>query len=201
MCSSDLKPRWKFKVPGGPVLGSPAVVANRTFAAGCDSTLHVLDVETGREIGSVDLGGQVGASAAVVGDQLYLGTMTNQFLAIDWQKPAVVWTWEADNRPSPFYSSATVTEALVVVGSRDKNVHALDRKTGRMVWSFPTRDKVDGSPVIVGSRVYVGSTDGNLYVLDLARGSQIQKLELGGGILASPAVSGDCLVIGTKKGI
>src|SRR5207249_1843701 len=31
--SADGKPRWKFKVPGGPVLGTPAVVANRTFAA------------------------------------------------------------------------------------------------------------------------------------------------------------------------
>src|SRR5262249_8296141 len=41
--SKDGKPIWKFKVPGGPVLASPAVVGDRTFVAGCDSTLHVLD--------------------------------------------------------------------------------------------------------------------------------------------------------------
>src|SRR5262249_40408702 len=33
------KPKWKFKVPGGPVMGTPSVVGNRTFAAGCDSKL------------------------------------------------------------------------------------------------------------------------------------------------------------------
>jgi outer membrane protein assembly factor BamB len=199
--TADGKPHWKFKVPGGPVLGSPAVVANRTFAAGCDSTLHVLDVATGKELGSTDLGGQVGASAAVAGDRLYLGTMTNQFLAVDWKKPAVAWTFEAQQRPGPFYSSAAVTESLVVVGSRDKNVHALDRQKGTPVWAFPTRDKVDGSPVVAGNRVYVGSTDGSLYVLDLAKGTLVQKLDLGGSILASPAVAGNCLVIGTKKGV
>lgn len=199
--SSEGKPRWKFKVPGGPVLGSPAVVANRTFAAGCDSTLHVIDLDTGKELASVELGGQVGASAAVMGDQLYVGTMTNQFLAVDWKKAAVVWTYEAAQRPQPFYSSAAVTDALVVVGSRDRLVHALDPKTGNEVWNFATRDKVDSSPVIVGGRVYVGSGDGNLYALDLGKGRLIQKLELGSAILGSPAVGPSCLIVGTRKGV
>src|SRR5262249_23188579 len=44
----DGQPRWKFKVPGGPVLGSPAITGNHTFAAGCDSTLHVIDLSTGK---------------------------------------------------------------------------------------------------------------------------------------------------------
>src|SRR5262249_47475164 len=62
------KERWRFKVPGGPVLGTPVVVDGRTFAAGCDSTLHVIDLATGKEQGSVELGGQIGATPAVVGD-------------------------------------------------------------------------------------------------------------------------------------
>ena len=28
---------WEFKVPGGPVMGSPAIIQNTTFVAGCDS--------------------------------------------------------------------------------------------------------------------------------------------------------------------
>src|SRR5262249_59289792 len=32
--SKDGKERWKFKVAGGPVMGSPAIVGERTFAAG-----------------------------------------------------------------------------------------------------------------------------------------------------------------------
>ena len=55
-----------------------------TFVAGCDSVLHVIDTTTGKEeIKSVELDGQVGATPALVGDFLYVGTMTNQVHAIN----------------------------------------------------------------------------------------------------------------------
>lgn len=197
----DGKERWKFRVPGGPVMGSPAVVEGTTFAAGCDSALHVIDLATGKELRSLDLGGQVGASAAVVGDVLYVGTMTNQVLAVDWKKAATVWTFEAERRAQPFYSSAAVSDQLVIVGSRDKHVHALDRMNGKEVWAFATKGKVDGSAVVAGSRVYVGSQDGSLYVLNLAKGTEVQRVALGSGISASPAVAGGRLLIGTQDGV
>jgi outer membrane protein assembly factor BamB len=200
-CLSDKgKDLWKFKVPGGPVMGSPAIVQGRTFVAGCDSMLHVIDTSSGKEIGSTDLGGQVGASVAVGGDRLFVGTMTNQVQAVDWKKIEVVWTFEPTRHAQPFFASAAVSDGLVIVGSRDKNVRALDRQMGKEVWVFPTRGKVDGSPVIAGDRVYVGSLDGNLYVLDLKSGKEVQRLELGRGIAASPAIAEGCVVIGTTDG-
>jgi outer membrane protein assembly factor BamB len=192
---------WKFRVPGGPVLAAPAVVGNRTFVAGCDSMLHVIDVATGKELASVDIDGQTGASSAIGGDRLYVGTMNNQFLAIDWKKAQIAWTFEAARRAQPFFSSAALTDRLVIVGSRDKLVHALDRKTGKEVWSFATRGKVDSSPVVVGLRLFVGSLDGSLYELDLAKGTQRNKFQLGQEIAASPAVGDNCLVISTREGV
>ncbi len=151
------KERWRFKVPGGPVLGTPAVIGTNTFAAGCDSSLHVIDTTQGKEIGNaVSLGGQVGASAAVVGDELYVGTMSNEVMAVDWKKRTVTWEYTPESHAQAFFASAAVTDKLVVVGSRDKRVHALDRKTGKPVWTFQTRNRVDSSPVIVGTRVIVG---------------------------------------------
>ncbi len=201
-CLRGGKEKWKFKVPGGPVMGTPAIIGRRTFAAGCDSNLHVIDLETGKEVESpLELNGQIGATAAVVGDHLYVGTMSNQVLAIEWKKPAIAWTFEATQKAQAYYSSAAVTDSLVIIGSRDKLVHALDRKTGKEVWNFPTRGRVDSSPVIAGSRVYIGSLDGNLYVLDLATGKEIQKIRLGGQITASPVVVDGKLFIGNQDGL
>ena len=122
-------------------------------------------------------------------------------MAVDWKKGEVALDVRAEQRPQPFYASAAVTDKLVIVGSRDKRVHALDRDKGEEVWSFPTGGRVDSSPVVVGERVYVGSLDGNLYVLDLAKGTEVQKIELGwAGRPASPAVGDGRLVIGTDKG-
>ncbi len=198
---ADGKLAWKFKVAGGPVLGSPAVAGGHTFVSGCDSNLHVLDVSSGREVaGSVNLEGQTGATGAVVGERLYVGTMTNQVLAVDWKKGEVAWRFEPPRHPRPFYASAAVTADRVLAGSRDRNVYALDRATGREVWHFATGDKVDSSPVVVGNRVFVGSMDGNLYALDLATGAERARYRLGKGILASPAVAHGRLVIGTDEG-
>ncbi len=184
-----------------PVMGTPAIVDGRTFAAGCDSTLHVLDIAKGTEAaGTVDLGGQVGATVAVIGDQLYVGTMSGEVLAVNWKKGEVIWRFEAPRAKQPFYASAAATENLVIVGSRDKRVYALDRKSGKEAWSFATKKKVDSSSVVVGQRVYVGSSDGNLYVLDLASGTERKHFALGREIAASPAVGGNCLVIGTMEG-
>src|SRR5262249_5641615 len=104
---------WEFKTEG-EVHGSPAVIGDRTFLAGCDSTLHVLDAATGKEVGAVDLGGQTAATAAAAGDAVYVGTMSNQVVGIDWKAPKKLWAFEAARRQQPFFASAAVTDSLVI---------------------------------------------------------------------------------------
>jgi outer membrane protein assembly factor BamB len=194
-------PLWTFKVPGGPVMATPAIIDNKTFIAGCDNTLHVIDTKTGKELSSVELDGQVAATGALGGDVLFIGTMTNQVQAIDWKAGKVVWTYEAKGKQQPFAGSVAATKDLVLAGSRDKCVHAIDLKSGMEKWITPTGGRVDSSPVVAVARVYVCSMDGKLYVLDLAKGTVLQSVELSKrGIVSSPAVSGGRLVIGTLEG-
>jgi outer membrane protein assembly factor BamB len=192
------KERWKFKTDG-PIYGSPAVAEGKTFLVGCDSSMHVIDIAKGKEERSVDLGGQTGASAAVLGEQLYVGTMRNEVKAINWKKGEVTWTFRP-KRGQAFYASAAVTDKLVVTGSRDNYVYAIDRAKGTQVWRFPTGGRVDSSPVIAGKKVVACSLDGKLYVLDLATGRELQRLELDGPISASPVVVEGRVLIGTQKG-
>jgi len=197
------KQLWTFRVQGGPVMATPAIAHNRTFVAGCDSTLHVLDATEGKELASVELGGQIGATAAVAGDRLYVGTMSpSTVLGVDWKQAKVAWTFEPEKTRQAFYSSPAVTENLVVIGCRDRHVRALDRATGKEIWDFVAAGQVDCSPVVVGNRVVVGAKDrnGSLYVLGLAKGMQLAKIELDGAILGSPAVADGKVVIGTEKG-
>jgi len=199
--AADGKKDWEFKLDQ-PVNGSPAVAGNRTFVAGCDSVVHIIDAENGKEVGSVDIGGQAGATAAVSGDDVYVGTMANQVVGINWKAPKKLWSFEAPRRQQPFYASAAVTDSLVIAGSRDKKVYGLDRTTGKETWSFITDGQVECSPAVAGGRVYVGcqSADGYFYVLDLKTGAKIQELNLDGAVTGSPAIGPDCVLIGTEKG-
>jgi outer membrane protein assembly factor BamB len=190
---------WVFRVPGGPVMATPAVDKNVTFVSGCDSKMHFVDVNNGTEIAAIDVGGQTGATPALRDGVLYVGTMSNTVLAIDIAKKEVVWGYEA-TRGQPFYASAAVTEKLVIAGCRDKRVYALDRGKGTEVWSFATEGRIEGSPLVVGSRVYAGSMDEKLYVIDLNKGTELQNIKLDSAVTGSIAVSGGRLVVGTQNG-
>jgi outer membrane protein assembly factor BamB len=197
--SKEGKQRWKFKTEG-QIFGSPAVAEGKTFLVGCDSQLHVIEVVSGKEVRSVELGGQTAGSACVLGDTLYIGTMRNEVKAIDWKKGDAVWTFTPGRNAQAFYSSPAATNKYILIGSRDRRLHAIDRIKGTAVWSFPTGAHVDSSPVVAGKQVVLGSLDSNLYVLDLDTGKQLQRIELDGAINASPVVIDGLVLVGTRKG-
>lgn len=191
---------WKFETESR-IHGTPSISGGHVIVAGCDELLHVVRLSDGTAERAVRMGGVSGASAALSGDRVFVGTFGNQVLCIDWKKGVGLWTYENPDRKFPFFSSAAVTDRLVVIGGRDRSVHALDIETGKARWVFPTQARVESSPVIAGERVLVGSSDGNLYELDLATGRERWKYEAGAPILASPAVAEGCLVFGTDDGI
>ncbi len=201
---------WKFK-SDDQIRCTPSVADERAFVAGCDGRLHVIDLNTGRETASAPLNSPTGCTPAVtvssgsvkataLPGMAFVGTEGGDFLAVDWQKGSIAWRYDNPKQTLPFRSSAAVTARAVLVGSRDKSLHAIDRATGKPLWTFPTRGRVDSSPVVVGNRVFFGSADGRLYAVDLESGKQAWKYEAGGSISASPAVAAGRLVIGSEDG-
>jgi outer membrane protein assembly factor BamB len=79
-------------------------------------------------------------------------------------------------------------------------VHCLNAKTGKSLWTFLTRARVESSPAVAGGRVYVGSSDGRFYVLDLAGGAKLWEFDAGAPLSASPAISRGRIVIGSQDG-
>ena len=116
------------------------------------------------------------------------GTFENKVIGIDMKARKVMWSYRHPERLFPYYSSAAIGQGRVVLGGRDKMVHALDAKTGKERWTFMTNARVESSPAIVGNRVFVGSTDGRLYQLDLLKGGKLSEFDAGAAITASPAI-------------
>jgi outer membrane protein assembly factor BamB len=95
------------------------------------------------------------------------------------------------------YSSPAVADGMVFVGSRDKNVYALDAFTGVLVWNYTTGDLVVSSPAVAGGMVYVGSDDGNVYALDAFTGVLVWNYTTGDLVGSSPAVAGGTVFVGS----
>jgi outer membrane protein assembly factor BamB len=190
--------RWSFETEGY-VNATPAVAADRVIVAGCDGYLRCL-ADTGAEIWKVSLGGYVGASPVVSRGKVYVGTFENQVVAVGLLSGKVEWRYQDAARQFPFYSSAAVRDDLLVVGGRDKRLHALAPSTGKPLWSYAARGAVDSSPVLVGDRVVAASRGGDVFALDDRTGEPRWQFAAGAPIEASPAVAGGRLVIGTLDG-
>lgn len=196
--AADGKELWKFET-ADRINGSPAVSGNITFVTGCDTHLRAINIDTGKEEFDMPLERFLIASPAVFDGMLYVGSHESEFLAIEIAKQEIVWLFKNEKSELPIHSSAAVTNEVIVFGGQDKQLHCLDRKTGKEKWAFSTRGQINSSPVIVdGDRVYVGSNDGNLYEVGLTDGKQRWKEKLGRAVSASPAVGEGCLVIGAE---
>ncbi|MCC7086753.1 MAG: PQQ-binding-like beta-propeller repeat protein [Pirellulales bacterium] len=194
------EPVWQHAI-GDQIRCSPTVIEDRCFLAGCDGKLHVINLNDGKEVGAVAIGAPTGSTPAAAGDFIYFGTEGAAFFCVNWRKPAEVWQWRDEARNLPIRSSAALTDRAVIFGSQDKNVHALSLQNGQRLWNFPTKGRVDGSPVVVGDRVFIGSVDGRIYGLDLNNGKKVWEYEAGGKLMASPAVANGRLVIASDRGV
>lgn len=191
---------WKIETDGY-VHATPTIWDENVSVGGCDGLLHVIRIRDGVEIKKIEAGAYVAASAAMLNNQIYVGTFGNKVLNIDLLNNKLRWQYDPPQRDFPFYASAAVTEKIMVVGGRDKIVHGVDPQTGKALWTFATKSKIDSSPVIAGDRVFFGATSGEVCALNIASGKVVWQFETGSAILASPAIVNGKLVIGTTDGI
>ncbi|NQT37866.1 MAG: PQQ-binding-like beta-propeller repeat protein, partial [Planctomycetes bacterium] len=82
--------------------------------------------------------------------------------------------WEADFGGK--ISSPTIADGRVYVATVDKHrVHALDVKTGVILWTFAAGGRIDSPPTLAAGRVVFGSADGYVYCLDAGDGQLIWR--------------------------
>jgi eukaryotic-like serine/threonine-protein kinase len=191
---------WKFSTEG-PIHCTPAIEKDRVHISGCDETFRAIDATTGKQLYSLQLGAYMGASVAIVDNHAYVGTFGNEVLSLNLQQRSIEWVYRHPTRSFPYYSSAAVANDRVVLGGRDKIVHCLHRLSGKEIWSFTTRARVESSPLVTGNRVFIGSNDGLLYELDFVSGKKVWDFTAGSPVSASPAAAQGFLVIGSQDGM
>ncbi|HEV2800525.1 MAG TPA: PQQ-binding-like beta-propeller repeat protein [Pyrinomonadaceae bacterium] len=191
--------RWKVKT-NGPVHATAGVSGGTAYIAGCDEVFRAIRISDGRELYTVASGAYTGASPALMNNSAFYGTFDNYVLGVNLSTRRISWRYRNAQRQFPFYSSAGAVENRVVLGGRDKYVHCLDARTGKALWTFGTRARVESSPALASGRVFVGSSDGRFYVLDFYSGAKVWEFDAGAALSASPAVASGRIVIGSQDG-
>jgi len=86
------------------------------------------------------------------------------------------------------FSSPSVEDGHIFVGSETGKIYCLDQETGEPVWSYRTGGSIFSSHAVAYGLVYVGSRDSYVYCLDQSTGELVWKYKTGNSIYSSPAV-------------
>lgn len=183
--------------PVGRADGSLSISGKNVVFGSCVSALHVVAQGDGRHTRKVPVGAdcQIASGPALVGDEIYSGSRCGHFLRVDAATSRIMWT--NSDATNEVFTTPAVTDRLVLFGSEDGHVYALDRETGKQVWRRHVGGPV-GSPVVALDKVFVGAL-GTLYSLALDTGQELWKYEVSDGI-TSPALVGDMVIVGSEDG-
>jgi outer membrane protein assembly factor BamB len=190
---------WKTKLtssPDGMVEGPVAVSGHGEFvvAAGIDGHVYALDAATGAVRWSVNAGGGIyHGGPAIYSGIVYVpegrsGAEGGGFdiVALQVSDGRILWRSYAGD---DVHVTPAAGQGIVVIGSIDEGVNALDSKTGALLWTAPYQGEVWGAPMLANGVVYVG-TDQQLAAYDAASGALVylSQISTTNASMSSPAV-------------
>lgn len=189
---------WRFDAEG-PVRSTPALVGDTLYVGGSDGRVHAVRAADGAALWSYEAGAPVASSPAVVGRLVLFGDRANVLHALDRARGEPVWRLETGpDRPLPWGwegwdylgSSPVPVEApgdadagssggrargasgtLVLFGSGDGSLYAVDAASGEVLWRHETARRIRSTPAVAAGTVYLGGGDGVLYALDVRTGA------------------------------
>ncbi len=135
---------------------------------------------------------------AAFADGLLFMSSGENFLATRLHDRIKKWSF-AVNDHREIRSSPTVLGDTVLFGAGDAELRALNRKTGKLSWSFPTRFPVTGSPCVLDGSVFFGTEGGRVYAVNAEDAEMTWEFRTGHPILASVAAEPGTVYFGSTN--
>lgn len=184
---------------------STPVIVDSTIYFGSGQDVYAIDVNDGYLKWVYKTDGLVHTKPAVSRNKLYVGSFDGYLYAINLFTGTAEWKFKTTGKFSFPKGEVTGSPALgsgvVIAGSRDYNVYAVDVRGGFCNWTkqFPYGWAL---PVTVNDSVaYVGTSDDRtLYALDVLSGREIWKASAGFNIFGGCAIAKNVGYFGTLAG-
>jgi len=203
---------WNYST-GGSISGSPAASSDTVFIGDSNGMLYALNMSDGTSKFTVPVGPPEGdppgpiASTPVVADPLVYVTSTNgRVYGINMVSGTSVWHYVTGG---PIISSPAVDtdRNILIVGSQDEYLYALNRMTGALlpsglpVWKTYVGNMDRSSSAISGDGlVYVGTTS-NFYCLnETSAGAIVWSYTTSGPVYSSPALTDEHAIVSSYDG-
>ncbi len=200
---------WGFDYYGS----SPVIKEDTLFIAAADGTINALDKRNGKTFWSSKPGNLIRSTPAIADGLLYVGDVKGMLYTLESKNGKIAWSYKTkgvdlDNVQFGFdrnaiISSPTVADSLVLFGSRDGYLYALNRLNGKLSWSYDYQVSwVISTPLVVGDKVIVGTSDGQfIHALNESTGKELWRTRTTAPVWSSALVAGNAIYMPCNDGV
>ncbi len=181
-----LQEKWRANIGTGSsrsvrLVAQPVVSDGRVYTLDADAGLRAYNLETGRELWSVETrldnedDDVLTGGIAVAGDRIFVTTGYATLAAFETQNGGELWR---QRLAAPSRAAPTVVQGKVFVLTVDNQLFAYDAETGAVGWSHSGLSEAAGllgaaSPASDGTVIVVGYSSGELHGLRVENGSSV----------------------------
>jgi outer membrane protein assembly factor BamB len=206
--TSAPKVKWTFAIKT-PFLASPIIYQNLVYVGGLDSTLHVLQLETGKELWKFRTRGAIRSSVVISGSKLFLNGGDGNLYCLDNKTGKKLWQFSGSPEKkydfADYHHSTPVLVNEILFVGLGNSLFAVSVNDGKKIWQYSTDNAVHTTPAIADGSIFFGSFDGNVYAVNFTDGSLIWKFKTvgqqyfpKGEVQGSPALYKNLVLIGAR---
>lgn len=203
---------WKFATKGERkqdfadyYQSSPVISGENLYFGSGDGNIYAIKITDGSLVWQFTTGGVVHATPVIAGNKLFVGSFDGYFYALSVTTGEFLWKFKSVGQQwfprGDFQGSPTAGSGVVVVGSRDYNLYALDAEKGHCRWNKRFARGWALANGIVDSVLYTGTSDDRLLIAtELASGRELWRTNLHFNIFGGLAIDGGTGFVGTLLG-
>jgi outer membrane protein assembly factor BamB len=189
---------FESAIAGTPVLDATnAIVA----CAGGNETLVSYSLKEGKKNWGMQYG-PIESDLLLLGEEVYCTTLDGFAYSIRKSDGMQVWKFDSSigGKRKPIRSSPASDGNVIIFGSDDGVVWALDRRSGLPRWKVETGASIFAAPVVMNGRVLIANVEGKVVCLSVDDGTILWKKETGVPVYAPAAASGTVFYLGASDG-
>lgn len=196
--------RWSAEAGDG-VLSAPAVSDGTLYAATVGGTLFAFDAKSGSVEWRYSGGGRQFSAPAVGAGRVFLNrpARRGRLVALTAETGEEKWSIPHGTDTTAAFSTPTVRDGRVFLGSHDGHVYVLDAASGRILWTVELESPTGDGLAVTGDAAFVGDRDGAIYAIDPESGEIRWTVtdDSGSAVRAPPAIAGNTLYAANAAGV
>lgn len=204
---------WTFETEGEKTLdlwdyyfSSPVLKDNKVIVGSSDGHVYAIDPKTGGLHWKYQTEGVIHAAPLVDSTRVYVGNFEGFFHALDLQTGEPIWKFKTVGDTyfpkGGIQKGAAAYQNMVIFGSRDYNIYALNAETGRGMWNMKEKGSwIIATPLVHDDVIYFGTSDSHrFYALEAKTGYEKQSFPLNMRVYGSAVLYDGNIVFGCFNG-